>query len=187
MYNVDEKGIQTEQTPPYIISADKTVPAVTASRSATSTVLGCGNALGTMLPPFYIFKGNRFRNELLEGATSCAQGMVIESGWSNAKSFQEFLEKHFIKYVQRGSEDQTVLLIFDGHKSHINIPVTEWAKEHNVELFVIPAHTSFILQPLDVGCFGSLQKIFNIERHKFIRSNPYSTITRYNDSELSSI
>ena len=77
-------------------------------------------------------------------------------------------------------------MIFDGHRSHINVPVLEWAAEHNIELFVLLAHTSHILQPLDVACFGPLQRIYNSECHKFIRSNPYSNITRYNVAELSS-
>ena len=186
IYNVDEKGTQTEHSPPYIVSACKSTPAVTSSRSAITTILGCGNALGTMMPPFYIFKGKRFSNELLKGSSAGSQGMVTDSGWSNAKAFQVFLRDHFIRYLQRGGNDQTVLLIFDGHKSHINVPVIDWAQQHNIELFVLPAHTSHILQPLDVGCFGPLQRIYNTECHKFIRCNPNSNITRYNVAELSS-
>lgn len=186
IFNVDEKGIQTEHSPPYLVSADSSTPAVTASRSATTTILGCGNALGNMMPPFYIFKGKRFSSDLLKGSSAGSQGIVTDSGWSNAAAFQVFLNTHFLKYIQRDSADQTVLLIFDGHKSHINVPVLEWAETHKVELFVLPAHTSHLLQPLDVACFGPLQRIYNSECHRFIRSNPYSNITRYNVAELSS-
>ena len=186
IYNVDEKGIQTEHSPPYLISADNSKPGITSSRSATTTILGCGNALGNMMPPFYIFKGKRLNSDLLNGSSAGSQGIVTDSGWSNAAAFQVFLYTHFLKFVQRGSVDQTVLLIFVGHRSHINVPVLEWAAEHNIELFVLPAHTSHILQPLDVACFGPLQRIYNSECHKFIRSNPYSNITRYNVAELSS-
>ena len=186
IYNVDEKGIQTEHAPPYIISAGKSTPAITSSRSATTTILGCGNALGTMMPPFYIFKGKKFSSDLLKGSLTGSQGIVTDSGWSNALAFQEFLKSYFLKYVQRSSNDQTVLLMFDGHRSHVNIPVLEWAMAHNIELLVLPAHTSHLLQPLDVACFGPLQRIYNSECHKFIRSNPYSNITRYHIAELSS-
>ena len=130
IYNVDEKGIQTEHSPPYIVTDGKSIPAITSSRSATTTILGCGNALGTMLPPYYVFKGKRFRDELLSGSTTGAQGCVSDSGWSNTKVFHDFLENHFLKYIQRENDAQTVLLIFDGHKSHINISVIEWAKQY---------------------------------------------------------
>ena len=36
-------------------------------------------------------------------------------------------------------------------------------------MFVLPAHTSHLLQPLDVGCFGPFQRIYDSECHKFIR------------------
>ena len=49
LYNVDEKGIQTENSKPYLLSADSSTPGITSSRSATATILGCGNALGTMI------------------------------------------------------------------------------------------------------------------------------------------
>ena len=167
------------------ISAGKSTPAITSSRSATTTILGCGNALGTMMPPFYIFKDKQFSSDLLKGALTGSQGIVTDNGWSNALAFQEFLKSHFLKYVQRSSNDQTVLMS-DGHRSHIIIPVLEWVVAHNIELFVLPAHTSHLLQPLDVACFGPLQRIYNSECHKFIRSNPYSNITRYHIAELSS-
>lgn len=92
-------------------------PGITSSKSALTTILGCGNASGTMLPSFYIFKGKRLRSELLEDANTGSQGIVTESGWSNSDAFMQFLESYFIKYIQRSSTEQTVH-IFDGHKSH---------------------------------------------------------------------
>ena len=44
--------------------------------------------------------------------------------------------------------------------SHISTPRVEWAKEHKVIVFVLPAHTSHILQPLDIGCFGPLMSAY---------------------------
>ena len=170
IYNVAEKCIHTEQLPSDIVSADTSTPAIT-------TILGCGNALGTKIPPFYIFQGKSFCGDLLKGSSVGSQGIVTGSGYSNSAAFQEFLKSHFLKYVQRGNDDQIVLLILDGHKCHVNVPVLEWAETHNIELFVLPAHTSHLLQPLDVVCFGPLQNIYDNECHKFIHSSPYSSIS----------
>ena len=60
----------------------------------------------------------------------------------------------------------------------------DWAKEHNIVLYVLPAHTSHALQPLDIGCFGPFQRIYNTQCHKFIRDNPSSKITMYNVCSL---
>lgn len=184
IYNVDEKGIQTEHSPPYIVCSENSTPAITSSRTAITTILGCCNAIGTQIPPYFVFKGKRMRSELLEGASPGTQGTVTESGWSNSTVFLEYLENHFLKYVQRPSPDQPILLIFDGHKSHVSLPVIDWAKIHNVSLFCLPAHTSHVLQPLDVGCFGPMQHIYNSKCHKFLRENPASKITRYNVCSL---
>lgn len=35
----------------------------------------------------------------------------------------------------------------------------------------MPAYSSRIIQFLDFGCFGPLQRIYNSERHKYIRGN----------------
>lgn len=120
------------------------------------------------------------KDKLLDGKSPGAQGTVSETGWSNSSVFLEYLDTHFLKYVQRPTENQSLILLFDGHKSHVTVPVILWAKQHNVVLFVLPAHTSHILQPLDVGCFGPLQRIYNSECHKFLRNSPASQITRFN-------
>ena len=46
-----------------------------------------------------------------------------------------------------------VVLIEDGHASHITIEVIELAKKNDVHLLCLPSHTSHILQPLDIGVF----------------------------------
>ena len=62
--------------------------------------------------------------------------------------------------------------------------MTNWAKQHKIILFVLPAHTSHVLQPLDLGCFGPFQKIYNNECHKFIRQKPATVITKHNVAEI---
>ena len=52
IYNLDEKGIQIEYTPPYVVTTNAKTPAITSSRASITTIIGCGNALGTLIPPF---------------------------------------------------------------------------------------------------------------------------------------
>ena len=111
-------------------------------------------------------------------------GDVSPTGWSNTEIFKAYLEKHFINYVQGLSADQPIIVLYDGHKSHVSLGVIEWAKAHNIILFVFPAHTSHLLQPLDVGCFGPLCRIYSNSCHKLLREN-HCKITIYNIGELS--
>ena len=96
------------------------------------------------------------REELIKDSTPGTQGTVSKSGWSNGEVFQKYLETHFIKYAN-GS--RPLLLLYDGHRSHISPHIIDWAISQNIILYVLPPHTSHILQPMDVGCFGPFSKI----------------------------
>jgi hypothetical protein len=118
----------------------------------------------------------------MQCATSWAAGCVSESGWSNSEIFKSYLKDHFIKYVP-GRTDAHVLLLFDGHKSHISVDLITWAQNYNIIMYVLPAHNSDILQPLNVGCYGPFQRIYNNECHTIMRTNYYVT-TRHNVCEI---
>ena len=60
----------------------------------------------------------------------------------------------------------------------------EWAKTNNIILFVLPAHTSHLLQPLDVAIFGPFKSFYYSECALFMRQNIGQTITRYDMCEL---
>ena len=61
--------------------------------------------------------------------------------------------------------------------------IIEWTQERNIILHILLVHTSHILKPLDVGCYGPLQRIYDNECHKTMRQNHF-IITRYNVCEL---
>ena len=69
---------------------------------------------------------------------------------------------------------------YDGHKSNVNLGLNDWAKSEHIILFVLPAHTSHILQLMDIGCSGPFERIFNQMAHKFMQENCGQSISRYN-------
>ena len=115
---------------------------------------------------------------LLENVSSGTSGTISKTGWSNTEVFKMYLANHFLKYVQ-GPDDTQKLVLYDGHKSHIHPDIISWAKDHNITLFVLPPHTSHILQPLDVGCFGPLEKLYSQECQRFMLENRGKVITRH--------
>ena len=183
IFNVDEKGISQDHAPPHVISSTLAhPPAVTSGKSSTVTILGCGSASGMAVPPYFVFPGKRMMPDLLTGASPGADGCMSDSGWSNSEVFRDYLQMHFMKFVPSHS-DQKILLILDGHKSHVSVGLVEWANTQGIILYILPAHTSHLLQPMDVGCYGPLQRIYNSLCHKFMRETS-GTITRYNICEL---
>ena len=118
-------------------------------------------------------------DDLMNGAQPGAVGTVSETGWSNNK---QYLSTHFLNFIP-GRNDDPVLLLLDGYKSHAAVDIIEWTQERNIILHILPAHTSHIVQPLDVGCYEPLQRIYDNECHKTMRQN-HSIMTRYNVCEL---
>jgi hypothetical protein len=55
------------------------------------------------------------------------------------------------------------LLIIDGHKSHKSLAFQDLCKESKIITLCMPPHTSYILQPLDVGCFAPLKRAYKTE------------------------
>ena len=51
-----------------------------------------------------------------------------------------------------------MLLIFDGHGSHVTDQMIELAVTNKIDLFLLLAHTTHMCQLLDVGVFGPGQK-----------------------------
>ena len=183
IYNIDEKGICTGHNPPKIVSSKGTKSqAIISPKGGTVTLIAAANALGTAILLFYVFPGKKFNHDLLDGATPRAAGTMSESGWSNTDIFEYYLKEHFMKYVQGTGP---YLLLYDGHGSHVTLSLIEWARAQNIILFVLPPHTSHVLQPLDVGIFGPFSRIYNNVCHKFLRSEKGRAITKFDICRLS--
>ncbi|CAC5421207.1 unnamed protein product [Mytilus coruscus] len=147
IYNVDEKGVTINHNPSKVVSGVETSSQeVTSGKGDTVTILGCGNAIGNALPPYFVFPGQRMNDH-----------------------------NHFKKFVPGNGH---VMLLLDGHKSHVAVSTIEWARRHNIVIQLLPAHTSHLLQPLDVGCYGPLQNIYNSLCHRTIRTKQCA-LTRY--------
>lgn len=170
IYNIDETGLQTEHNPPKVVGdKNHSAQSVTSPREKLVTVIGCGNAIGQALPPYYIFPGKRFNPDLMHGTPSGSGGECSQSGWSNSSTFMNYLKTHFLKYANVGKDISPTLIFYDGHKSHVSLTLTEWAKTHNIVLFVLPPHCSHILQPLDIGCFDPFKKMYHKECQNYLR------------------
>jgi hypothetical protein len=187
IFNIDETGINTEHSPPRIVCDKSTKPQdISSTRLAAITIIAGGNALGNYLPPYYIFPGKRWNPEFVNCSLPGSSGEMSESGWSSTKIFNNYVTTHLVMYanVTVGKDKAPTLLLYDGHRTHINLTLTEWAKYHNVVLFVLPPHTSHLTQPLDVGVFGPLKAMYNKECQLYMERNPGINISKYQVAKL---
>lgn len=183
LWIVDETNIMLENSSDLCMK-ESLPQAVTSSGNETATIIAGGSAAGIRLPPFYIFPGHQWRKELLDGATPGSSGMVTESGWSNSRSFLQFMESHFLKHVP--TQDSPVMVLLDGHKSHVNLTLRELGEAHNIIFFLLPPHTSHVMKLLGIGCFGSLKKEYYSECQSFLSSVPDMEIDMNHLAQISS-
>ena len=98
---------------------------------------------------------------------------VSDNGWITKELFYEW----FKMFAEMIPPLRPVLLVLDGHGSHITIDVIEYARSEEIHLLCLPSHTSHILQPLDVGVFKSFKSFFSKACHQYMAKNPGHVIT----------
>ncbi len=105
---------------------------------------------------------------LREGAYPNTLFGSSESGWITTELFIEW----FNFFLNNIPPTHPVLLYLDGHSTHVSIDLIELARSNDFHLLCLPAHTSHLLQPLDVGVFKSFKCNFNKACSKFMSENP---------------
>ena len=75
-----------------------------------------------------------------------------------------------------------MLLLFDGHMSHISVRVIEKALQDNIHILKFPPHVTDILQPLDKCCFGPLKRLWKKTLNE--RINRFGLVKKVDKSEF---
>jgi hypothetical protein len=102
-----------------------------------------------------------------ESAKNCAQTVPHQfdrittspTGWTNDDICANWFTNHFLPQARaHANNDKPIILLYDGHGSHIQESIIDIAMDNNTSLYLLPAHTTHKLQPCDVGAFGPLKK-----------------------------
>jgi len=130
---------------------------------------------GVVLLPLIIYKGAGhymgWYQSLKNPEINCNQWKFSYSkkGWTSHSLGMEWI-KHFHKVtketVERGAWG---LLIVHGHGSHVTIVFVEFCLTVNIIVYCLPAHSTHLLQPLDVGLSSPLQKVYGIQVDRLVR------------------
>ncbi|RKK26928.1 hypothetical protein BFJ67_g16389 [Fusarium oxysporum f. sp. cepae] len=134
------------------------------------TVIQAINAEGWAIPPFIIGAGqyhlsNWYRENNLPDDWAIA---TSPNGWTDNELGLEWL-KHFNRCTANRSTGPYRLLILDGHENHHSVDFERYCQENKITTLCMPPHSSHLLQPLDIGCFGMLKKAYGREIEHLIR------------------
>ena len=175
IYNSDETGVTVVHKPNKVVAqlGRRNVYSISAAeKGRTHTVLSCVSACGYVLPPMMVYPRKRpVPPQLREGCYPNTLFGVSETGWINSQLYVDWF------FIQNIPSNRPVLLIQDGHHSHVSIELIELARSNDIHLLCLPAHTSHLLQPLDVGVFKSFKSNFNKACSNYISKNPGRVIT----------
>jgi len=171
IYNCDETGIARNLSKTYTLAqkGSRSVQGEVPVNRSLSTLLVACNAKGDVLSPFFIHPGKKTKSIYFSEKIPTACVGTSDSGFMTSQLFQQWFSKHFVKHCV---PERPVLLIVDGHSSHIDFQLLEIARDNEIILMTLPPHTSHLYQPLDVGVFGPLKTCFRDLMSTFILENP---------------
>lgn len=174
IWNLDETSLSLDP------SRTKVVGAVNKPSSRTTygtgkeniTVLAGVSASGKKLPPLIVYKGKNLwdqwladNNEKLDFELAYA---ATSKGWMEAEVFHNYIKTILIPNL--GAE-RPVLIIYDGHSTHVDIKVVELAIQNQITILKLPPHTSHLLQPLDLCVFKPFKALWDAKLVDWQRRN----------------
>ncbi len=135
------------------------------------TVIEAINACGWCLPAFIIFKGKVHLILWYENTNLLTDWVIAlsENGWTNNELGLKWLTDIFHKHTVARTIGKYRLLILDGHGSHATPEFDKFCADHSIITLCMPAHSSHLLQPLDVGCFSTLKRSYGRLVAEYIR------------------
>lgn len=122
------------------------------------TVLITFNASGAICPPLVVFPYVRPPKALIENVPRNWVVGKSDSGWMTGEVFFEYISNDFNSWLERNNIKRPILLLIDGHKSHMTLPLSQFCAQHDIILYALPPNTTHILQPADVSVFKPMKQ-----------------------------
>ena len=163
-YNMDEAGIMEGLGVNGLVVGASELRAAhmkEPNRGSWMTFIECISANGNSVDPIVIFRGKTIQQQWFpENCLDDFKGWlfaVSENGWTSNTLAFEWLTKVFIPRTKPQHQGGYRLLVLDGHGSHATDEFMFECFKHRIYLLYLPAHTSHILQPLDLAVFSPLK------------------------------
>lgn len=178
IYNCDETSFCHDPSKTRVVGAvnEKSQRKTSTSGRENTTTLLCVSADGRMLPLLCVFKGKYVMENWVDNdMTTQTAVSASERGWMETRLFYNWFRDVFLTHI--GTE-RPVILLYDGHTTHISTKLIQLAQENEVTIVKLPPHTTHVLQPLDVAVFKGLKQKWDKELCKWQRQNPRKKIPK---------
>ncbi|KAJ3552712.1 hypothetical protein NPX13_g11049 [Xylaria arbuscula] len=176
IYNFDETGFMMGviSTAMVVTSAERRgrPKMVQQGNREWVTVIQGVNSRGWAVPPFIVVAGKYHLSSWYENSQLPKDWRisVSDNGWTTNERGHEWIQ-HFDKHTKGRSVGVYRLLILDGHESHHSTEFELYCKDNKIITLCMPPHSSHLLQPLDVGCFGPLKQAYSRQIEDMMRKH----------------
>ena len=146
-----------------------------SSDKSQITILKTSNAVTLYIQPLIVYPGCNFCQTFIENFYSHFPMVIFghsTNGWMDADMFEQWLKESFISKIEKAHVPKLVLLVIDGAKCHISLPISELCNEDNIILYTWLLNVTHLIQPLDLSLMGSIKMNYQECIHKWLQNNP---------------
>lgn len=136
---------------------------------SNTTILLAGNANADKIPTEIIFQGKYLWAELLYKNEDVKTAYAVSrKGWMETSIFEKYLKDIFVLAI---SSEIPVPLIYDGHSTHAELKVIEYAIFEKITMLKLPPHSSDVLQPMACSVMKPMKDRWDQQHIKWQRTH----------------
>ncbi|KAF5519700.1 hypothetical protein CGCA056_v007662 [Colletotrichum aenigma] len=174
-YNFDETGFMMGMIRPgMVVTRSDRIgkpKKVQPGNREWATAICCVAGDGYAMPPFLVVQG-RFHLASWYSEAQIPDSWAVKTtsnGWTNNETALEWL-RYFDKYSKPRLRGIYRMLVVDSHESHVSSDFEDYCKKNKIITICLPAHSSHLTQPLDVGCYSVLKLRYGSQIEHFIKA-----------------
>ena len=76
---------------------------------------------------------------MFHGMPPCTRVCISPNGWIDSELFETWVTEHFVRHIPPA---RPVLLLIDGHRTHVKLKVVRKYKELGIILFALSPHAT---------------------------------------------
>lgn len=140
------------------------------------TLLFCVSAASVFMKPLAILP-LKCMPDLPEDIMSNFDITGNDSGWITGEILKNWVENQFVNEVKRlrnfYRKDEPALVLLDGHSSRNSIDLEFMWQQHRIAFYLLPPHSSHLIQPLDRTCNGVFKTFLQNDCHLELTDNTH--------------
>lgn len=142
------------------------------------TVLLTINAAGQIVSPMIVYPLVRISRDIAVNVPNSWSIGKSSSGWMNGPLYYEYIANVFDPWLKANDIQKPVLLLVDGHRSHLTLQVSQYCAENQIIAFALFPNSTHISQPADVSVFKCLKSGWKNTVSEYKQNSGNRQITR---------